>query len=39
VFKEFESFLKNELKAKIKPVPIASSSEINPDEYTVKEVA
>ena len=39
VFKEFESFLRNELKAKIKPVPIASSSEINPDEYTVKEVA
>jgi hypothetical protein len=39
VFKEFESFLRNELKAKIKPVPIASSSEINPDEYTVKEIA
>ena len=39
VFKEFESFLRNELKAKIKPVPIASSSEVNPDEYTVKEVA
>lgn len=39
VFKEFESFLRNELKAKITPVPIASISEIDPDEYTVKEVA
>jgi hypothetical protein len=39
VFKEFESFLRTELKAKIKPVPIASSSGIIPDAYTVKEVA
>ena len=39
VFKEFESFLKNELKAKIKPISIPSDSEISPDEYTVKEIA
>lgn len=38
VFKEFEIFLKNELKAKIKPISIPSDSEVSPDGYTVKEI-
>jgi len=36
VFQEFESFLKNELKVKLKPL---SNPEINPQNYTVAELA
>jgi len=39
VFKEFESFLKDELKAKIKSISVPSGLEISPDEYSVKEIA
>ena len=36
VFQEFESFLKNELKAKLKPL---SNPELNTENYTVAELA
>jgi hypothetical protein len=39
VFQEFESFLKNELKVKLKPLPPISGSEINLESFTIAELA
>ncbi len=40
VFQEFEQFLKNEFKIKLKPFSPISDSTINPDEqYTIPELA
>ncbi len=39
VFQEFESFLKNELKAKIKPMEPASEASLKTGKLTVAEIA
>jgi hypothetical protein len=39
VFQEFESFLKNKLKVRLKPLPLVSDVAANPDTFTVTEIA
>ncbi len=39
VFQEFEHFLKNELKVKLKPLPLHFHSETNENNFTIEEAA
>jgi hypothetical protein len=39
VFQEFEHFLKDELKVKLKPLSLFSSTSTNKNNYTLEEVA
>jgi hypothetical protein len=39
VFQEFEHFLKDELKVKLKPLSLFSSTEINENSYATEELA
>jgi len=38
VFKEFENFLENKLKVKLKPLSLASDSGLSPDTFAVAEL-
>jgi hypothetical protein len=39
VFQEFERFLQNELKVKLKPLPSLSNTELPEKNYTIEELA
>jgi len=39
VFQEFENFLANEMKAKLKPLPSFSGPEVNSDDFEIAQLA